>query len=260
MDDSAADAHSDADSGVDASDPAIHPGADLTPKQRAFAEYLIVSANKASAYRAAFPDSSVATANKNGPRLAQDSRVQRYMEHLRNRGGALSVATAASIRRSLNGMMDFDMSRAFYPADHPNAGSLMQPHEWPDDVKRVVEGYEVQWGNTNKRGIKIPSRIAAARLLAEMGGHLGQKQAPAGSTVFNLHLDGGKSLKAKAVKEKVISPHSKSLNAKGAKSAKHVPAIIEQQHKQQVIGDLTAQNAAEPASPFAVRPPAGLFR
>lgn len=164
-------------------------------------------------------------------------------------------------------IVNLDLRRAFEPEkleiaegvwiDNPNSGQVLPPHLWPEDVARAAAGYVVQTGNQNKVELKLPDRVSAARLLAEIDGHLSKdKGAGAPRTTFNFNLGGDPNRVKARAQPRDVTPKP----AQAAKPARR-PRVIEQKPASCPAERLERPSAPVPgAQMHQGKVPPGLFK
>lgn len=129
----------------------------LTVKQRAFADLYWAAGdpglrgNAAACYRQVY-GVSVKSSEAHGPRLVGNGRVRAYLAKHAAKTAAEVEITAERVLREIANVAFLDPRRIF-AAD----GSILPPHEWPDDTAAAVAGVDVvetQVGDDERSYIK----------------------------------------------------------------------------------------------------------
>ena len=133
--------------------------------QRWADEYLRNGFNATQAYRHVKPHVTVETARVEASKYLATPSVRAYLDA---RVGAVFAKKAVDVDKILGRLVQDTEAdtRRLYRED----GTMLLPHEWPDDLANSIEGVETKADGSLK--VRLVSKLGARRTLLEVKGKL----------------------------------------------------------------------------------------
>lgn len=171
----------------------------ISPQEKRFVGHYAIHANAAAAVR--FAEYDVKAEPQKGYELLMNPDVQAHVAQTRAKLGEIHFDLANSIIRQLDVMRLADITELY-----DGEGNLRDPRDWPEGVKLLVNGIEVEEvmtgegdsaGMVRTKKVKLESRKGVMDTLAKILGVLrpdNQPDAPRVPTavIFNVTVGGVK--------------------------------------------------------------------